>query len=133
MIDVPNQRFDRPVAAPGIFVHGAEAQDIQVGPFGAARVAWPRATGYRRGFFRVAGDDDRLRFARSSIRKIEGKAPGEQLIENDAQGINIGLDSGLFHANLLGRRVGGRHEAGAGARLIGRRVQILKLLGDAEV
>ena len=39
----------------------------------------------------------------------------------------------MFHADLLGRSIGGRHEPRNGARLIGLFVQILKLLGDAEV
>lgn len=58
---------------------------------------------------------------------------GEQLVEDHAQRVDIGVNADALAGNLFGRGIGGRHQAQARARLICRLREALEVLRDPEV
>ena len=139
-VDVLNQGVDRPIAPIAIGVHRREAEDVEVGPGGAAL-----GTGVRHGALgrsgadrggralRLAPQHDRLGLPGRAGGQVEGQPPGKELVEDDAQRVHVGVGSDPLAPELLRRGVGRGHEPEAGAGLVAVELEVAEVLGDPEV
>src|SRR5690606_32251752 len=114
-------RLDGGVAAGRFFLQGGGAEDVEVAP--RARRASAGEPAGRDGWRLEGGPVAELR--------TERKPPRQDLVEDDAQRVHVGVHADELAADLLGRRVAGRHRAEP--RDGGKRVEPVEVLGDAEV
>ena len=63
------------------------------------------------GLLRLELAHDLLHLERAAALQVIGQAPGEQLVEHHAQGVDVGRGRERLPADLLGTRVVGRHRA----------------------
>jgi hypothetical protein len=134
VVDVADERLDRAVAPRGSLCIAVRHRTSS-----SAHARFPAATPGAGAFaataeaLRLPLDDDRLRLGRRAAATGRTAAAREQLVEDDAERVDVGLDAERLAAHLLGRGVGRGHEAQAGARLVGGPLEALERLRDPEV
>ena len=101
MVDVADQRVDRRVPARRILVHGREAQHVEVGPLRLLADCAPRAADRQRRCRAAPRRTDARAPARRSrastslgvsLAEIERQPAGEQLVEHDAERVDVGMN-----------------------------------------
>ena len=85
---------------------------------------------------RVGVDDGVQQPGRAVEHRLGGMTPGQQHVEQHAQGVDVGRGRDLALAHLLRRGVGRRQQRVAGARQAGAERMVVVALeqpGDAEI
>ena len=134
MIDIANQRFNGSVSPLGIFMHRGLAQHVEIAPrcfSGPQNSVMFGGNGGR--LLRFAVHDGEFGLGRRFLRQVKRKPPGQQFIENDAQGINVGAGACPVALELLRSGIGGRHEPQGRPGRVPGLVEAFKLFGDSEI
>ncbi len=121
-------------------MHRGQAQHVEIRPLGGAQRLTRRVAASRRGIL-PRGERRALGFAIGQRRlevvdlvaRFERKMADEQLVEDHAERVHVGVHADMPAANLLGGRVRGCEQPQPRARAVLPRLEAIELLGDPEV
>ena len=110
--DVFGESFNGFVAAVGIFLHGAQNDDVEVSgeAFGEGPVGAGGSGAGGKGFVRA---DRALEGQGSNLVDLVGFGTGEELVKDGAEGVDVGSDADGFAEDLFGAGVVRRQHADA--------------------